>query len=422
MLQAYEPITEEQSKLKDLVNNKANYNEIQAIITENNKAIEELIQEQQNPLNSLIDDDFKRLITPQFFNRNLKNYIEKIEEQNQLQQVSDNSLIENIIFGNVYLEEIKDNEIIKFYEKDKERNKINNSDLEEYKNKLEQLKKQSRFNARQTSFFGDDEPLNDEIEEIQEKIKDLEITINHIETNLKKIIVIYEGDKANPTPKYYKPIYSLNNLSIESVEDDTKRDAIKIVMLEGAKTNEPNINVIKYIPKQIVLTNQATGKSTIFYANEYLTSKLLTKLSAFTSALLRKASNGNQQIIFDIKELEHITGIEDQKNNVLRKTINIICETLRKTDLEEMQLILCNKKTRTIEKLEDPKATIISYYSWSKKQLVIDIPSYLKQSKAIITTYYEQASPRHVAHSLPSALVNSDKDQYPAWALSETTG
>ena len=33
-----------------------------------------------------------------------------------------------------------------------------------------------------------------------------------------------------------------------------------------------------------------------------------------------------------------------------------------------------------------------------------------------------RVSPHHVAHSLPSALVNSNKDQYPAWALSGPTG
>ena len=410
LLQAYEPITEEQSQLKELVNNKANYNEIQAIITENNKAIEELKQEQQSPLNSLIDDDFKRLITPQFFNRNQKNYIEKVEQQNQLQQVNDNTLIENIIFGNVYLEELKNNEIIEDYKRRKAQNELNNSYLQEDKKKLEQLKKQSRFSARQTSIFGDEEPLNDEIEKLINSINDLENIINKDEKMLKQTIVIYEGDKARPTPKYYKPIYSLNNLSIESIEDDTKRDAIKIVMLEGVKTNEPNINVIKYIPKKIILNDK------IIYANEYLTSKLLTKLSAFTSALLRKASNGNDKIIFDIKELEHITGIEDQKNNALRKTINIICETLRKTDLEEMQLIICNNKTRTIEKLEDPKATIISAYSWIKKQLIIEIPSYLKQSKAIISSYYEQSKELilnkpeiELLHRYIASLMNNEK-------------
>jgi len=410
LLQAYEPITEEQKQLKDFINNKYNYNEIQAIIKENNKNIDELSQELQNPLIYAINDDFIQLIDIQYFNRNLKNYIEKVEEQNQLQQVKDNSLIENIIFGNVYLEEIKDNEFIKDYELRKEQNKLNNNYLQEDKKKLEQLKKQSRFNnVRQTSFFGDDEPLHDEeIEQLTNSINNLQSTINKDEKILKQTIVIYKEDNIKQ-PKYYKPVY--NNNAIKSVED--LKDTIKIVMIASV-SNDPYINVIKHIPKSIKTKNDK-----YIYANEYLTSKLLTKLSAFTSALYRKASNGNDTIIFDIKELEHITNIMYAGNNKLRDEINLICSILKKTDLEEMQLKVnvIDKKTnqKSVEKLEDPKATIIYDSYFLKKQLYVKIPSYLKQAINKNTSFYEQSKElqldepeKELLHRYIASLMNND--------------
>ena len=383
IFQSLEPITEEEKQLKEFINNKYNYLKYEKLITEYNKEIDILKAMQTSTLNGVIDNDFKQLIVLQYFNRNQTNHALKVEEQNQLQRVNDNTLIENIIFGNVYLEKITNSEDIKNYEFRKKEIEITNTYLQEDKKQLEQLKKQSRFT--QTSFFNDDEPIiNDKIQELQNNIIDHEKKINHNEKELNKIIVIYEGDKSNPIKMYYRPIYSQFNAQIKSIEDDTKRDAIKIVMCERVNTSEPNTNVIKFIPKKIVLNDK------IYYANEYLSSDMITKLSAFTSALLRKASNDNPQIVFDIQELEHLTGINDQKNNVLRKKINIICEILRKTDLEEMQLSKYYKQEKKIEKLEDPKATIISAYSWCKKQLLIEIPSYLKQSKAIISSYYQQ--------------------------------
>ena len=161
-------------------------------------------------------------------------------------------------------------------------------------------------------------------------------------------------------------------------------------MLASVK-DDPYINVIKHIPKSIKTKNDK-----YIYANEYLTSKLLTKLSAFTSAIYRKASNGNDTIVFDIQELEHITKIVYASNNKLRDEINLICSILKKTDLEEMQLKVNVKDKKTlktsVEPLEDPKATIIYDSFWIKKQLYVKIPSYLKQSINKNTSFYEQSN------------------------------
>ena len=72
-----------------------------------------------------------------------------------------------------------------------------------------------------------------------------------------------------------------------------------------------------------------------------------------------------------------------------------------------LSLLCCSRSDRQFPECQTPPQAHTGTYLWDTRFCCPPHP---------------WGSPCHVAHSLPSALVNSDKDQYPAWTLSGTTG